>query len=234
MYDMHAHILPQMDHGCIDVNMSVEQLAFLAAAGVTHVVATSHFYPDQENVYRYLERRTRSIESLQAWRRENPYVQIPRVYAGAEVLVTEGMHRMADIELLCIQGTNTLLLEMPFFHWSPLLYKTVHHLCCMDMRIVLAHVNRYPVREVEKLLDMGAYAQLNAEAFGGMRLLSRPLRRLLDKGLVVMLGSDLHGSGTKKLDRRLGRTKRLKSQYGKYIDDMCGDILRQAIPVFEN
>ncbi len=232
MYDMHAHVLPGVDHGCEDIDMAVAQLRFLSSVGVTHVAATSHFYPDRENVHAYLERRRRAENELKVWRSSHPDCRVPAIYAGAEVLVTEGLHRMKDIDKLCIEGTDTLLLEMPFFKWSVALFDTMEQLCRLGLHIVLAHVNRYPVADVNRIFDMGAYGQLNLEALGRFRLLSFALSKMLDDGRVVTLGSDLHGPGDQKTRSRFARAEKLPERHLMRMAAISEDIFREAIPVF--
>ena len=49
MTDFHSHILPGVDDGSKDVEMSVAMLRTLAEQGVDRVVATPHFYPRRED-----------------------------------------------------------------------------------------------------------------------------------------------------------------------------------------
>ena len=113
------------------------------------------------------------------------------MYPGAEVLATEGLDHMEGVQDLCIAGTDVLLLEMPFFKWNDRLYKTVSRLCRSGICVLLAHVDRYPAGDVQKLFEMGAVGQVNCSAF------AHPLRRSLYRsfvrqGFVRALGSDIH------------------------------------------
>ena len=185
--DFHAHILPCADHGSSSVEESVKQLTLAKKYGVEYIVATPHFYPDRESAKNFLARRDVCTERLRALLSD---AHIP-VYLGTEMQATEGIDHMKELDALCIGGTNVLLLEMPFYAWSEALFETVERLCRMPYRVVLAHVNRYREKDVRRLLMAGARAQLNAEAVGGI-CLSRRYRRMVEEGMAVALGSDLH------------------------------------------
>ena len=55
--DFHSHILPGIDDGSQSVEESVELLQMEAAQGIRHVVATPHFYPQHDDLDRFLEKR---------------------------------------------------------------------------------------------------------------------------------------------------------------------------------
>ena len=193
--DFHAHILPHMDHGSTRTATAKDQLALIHSAGVRTVCATSHFYPQDVLPDVFIEERRDSLRTLlTAMGRESR----PRILLGAEVLICPGLENMEGLSSLCIEGTNVMLLEMPFTHdsWDRSLYHTVNEIRKQGIRIVLAHVDRYPADLIEGLFDMGVMGQINA---GSLHKLFKPkhLLRWIDEGSIVALGSDLHGSDPK-------------------------------------
>ena len=187
--DLHAHILPGADHGCRDRETAQAQLALIAANGTDAVVATPHFYPHRDNIAAFLTRRAAAVERL----RRCTLPPALQVLLGAEVQVCEGLDEMEELEALCIQGTKVILLEMPHIKWSARLLSTVLAIGERGLVPVLAHIDRYPAREIGKLLEKGVLAQLNAEAFEGFFSRRRAMRYLKGEG-VVAFGSDLHGA----------------------------------------
>ena len=187
-YDFHAHIWPCADHGSRSEEDTEAQLAILRASGVKQVVATPHFYPDNWH----------SAADFLAFRREREAMLRPllaktdlSVYAGAEVLLSEGIDRMEELRELCIAGTSVLLLEMPFVRWNERLYKTVARITCSGICVLLAHIDRYPLEDVKRLFALGAVGQINCEAFAHP-LRRRAYRALVRDGFVCALGSDIH------------------------------------------
>ena len=191
--DFHAHILPGCDHGSDGWRTSRRQLKLAREAGVDLICATSHFYGHRTSVERFLQKRQRCYEGLMAHVPQGS----PRVLLGAEVLAFEGIERTPDLEALRLQGTKLLLLEMPFCRWSPGLLDSVEALSEDGrFRIVLAHVDRYDRKEVEKLFRLDRVrGQLNVDNLK-KRLGKRYLREWAREGLIVAVGSDIHGTET--------------------------------------
>lgn len=188
--DFHAHVLPEMDHGCDCLQTALKQMQLAKTHGVDILVATPHFYPQDESVSSFLARRGSALQLLAGECPAGPALRV-----GAEVLACPGIERMKDIELLCVEGTKTLLFEMPLLpRWSPELVATVVALKRMGLNTVLAHAERYRRSEVEKLLEAGIPVQINAGYITspGKRL---DVARYLRRGVVVALGSDIHGLG---------------------------------------
>ena len=189
--DFHAHILPRCDHGSDGWETSRQQLKLARAAGVDLICATSHFYGHHIRVESFLEKRQRCYEELMAHAPDGS----PRVLLGAEVLAFEGIDRLPGLRELRLQGTKVLLLEMPFNHWSDELLDSVEAISEDEaFRIVLAHVDRYDRREVEKLFRLNhVRGQVNVDNLK-KRFGMGHLREWARKGLIVAVGSDIHGT----------------------------------------
>ncbi len=189
--DYHAHVLPGCDHGSDSVETSRKQLAMAAAARVRTVCATPHFYPHKESIPSFLQRREASARLL----RENLTADAPQLQLGAEVLICDGMERLDGLPRLCRSETNELLIEMPFYQWPEAIWDTLYALCeRRDIKIVLAHAERYPPEAIEQLIRDNVALQLNSEC------LTRPLHRKryltwIKNGSVKYLGSDIHMLG---------------------------------------
>ena len=189
--DYHAHVLPGCDHGSDGVETSRKQLAMAAAAGIRTVCATPHFYPHKESIPSFLQRRAESARLL----RESLTADAPQLRLGAEVLICDGMERLDGLPRLCRSETNELLIEMPFYQWPEAIWDTLYALCeRRDIKIVLAHAERYPPEAIEQLIRDNVALQLNSEC------LTRPLHRKryltwIKNGSVKYLGSDIHMLG---------------------------------------
>lgn len=198
LLDFHAHILPHVDHGAHHTSTAIEQLALIHAAGVQTVCATSHFYPERILPADYLKLRDQWLEHLLRQMGDRPR---PTIIPAAETLICEGMENLEDLPSLCYEGTNVLLLEMPFdtAMWTRRLTDTVYEIRDRGIVPVLAHVDRYPPKLMEPLLCSGIRGQVNADA---LAKIFRPghLLRWIDEGYIVALGSDLHGSAPKGCD----------------------------------
>lgn len=210
--DFHAHILPEMDHGCVDLTMSLGQLKMAAEYKIDVVIATSHFYPHMESVDSFLLRREEAWKKLQAVRvNENPVVRL-----GAEVLICNGMERMEGIERLCVEESNVLLAELPFRQpWSSKLIETVERLRTdKELEVILAHGERYQRKEIQQLLEKGFQTQLNV-ASTSKRIPSSFVKSCMNQDCVAALGSDLHGLS--KNYKHFSRTMKLWGEQAEEI-----------------
>ena len=196
--DFHAHILPMMDDGSRSPEESIQMLRLLRSQGVDRVVATPHFYPKQEDPDSFLQRRANSLKMLTSAINfaEIDKREIPEICIGAEVAYYNGMSLSKRIKELCIEGTNIMLLEMPFYKWSD---SVVNEVCKMQrdlgIQIVLAHVDRYfHYVDSTKLFKLKSYRvmmQVNAGPFLGF-LSYHKVIKLLQCNMINALGSDMH------------------------------------------
>lgn len=197
MTDFHTHILPGMDDGSRSAEESLTMLQMAAAQGVERVAVTPHFDAERESPDEFLLRRDRAEALLQeatAGRRA-----LPQVCAGAEVRYFEGFSSAESISRLKIQGTDLLLLEMPFVPWTERMFREIRQAqASLSCTILLAHIERYLRYQEgrkfwERLEETGALIQANAEFFLS-RSGRRKALRMLESGRIHLLGSDCHHS----------------------------------------
>lgn len=203
--DFHSHILPCVDHGSGSLAETRAQLQIVCSSGVDTIVATPHFYPNEDNITSFAQDVQNAIQAMQ-----EAQIPTPNLYVGAEVLCCPQLERMEGLEALCIQGTNVLLLEAPFNQWHNDFFYTVEALL-RRFTVVLAHIDRYvrfQEKELWELMKMGALAQINGYAFSSFTQ-RKLLRPFLESDRVVALGSDLHGADQKCYTQFLASQKRL-------------------------
>ena len=209
--DFHAHVLPGADHGSDSLATSIAQLTLASRAGVKRIIATPHFYPHRHTLDTFLERRETSYKKLC----NAGAMEIAEVRVGAEVLVCENIEALEGIEKLCIQGTRTLLLELPFLSFSESYCNTVDTLVSRGFDIVLAHADRYSKEDIDALINVGAKIQLNADSISGF-FKRKHLYNWAEKGYVVALGSDIHNADASAYKKFV----KAKNKFSPYIDDI--------------
>ena len=64
MFDIHSHILPAIDDGAQYLEESLKLLELMRAEGITHVMATPHFYPQDTNLEYFLRASVSSFNKL--------------------------------------------------------------------------------------------------------------------------------------------------------------------------
>ena len=189
MTDFHAHVLPGADHGSDGLKTSLRQLELAEAAGIRTLIATPHFYPQSDDFKQFLRKRERTFQELLA-----NYHGTVQILPGAEVHMCVGLDHLAGLEEVCIPGTRVMLAELPMRSYPGGLTETFTRL--MEERNldpILAHVDRYPPERIDELFSIGLRGQLNADALTGL-LIRRKYINWIDSGLIVALGSDIHGT----------------------------------------
>ena len=208
--DFHSHILPGADHGSSSVETSIKQLDNAIANGVKRIVATPHFYPTKHLLDDFLSRRERSYSKL----KDALTAHSPEIRIGAEVLVCEGISRMPGIEKLCIEGTNTILLELPFTKLGDRHFRMVSEVYDLGFNVVLAHADRYNHTFINSLLNKhNISVQINASAISGL-FIPRHIKNWFKNNRVCAIGSDVHGSSATPYIKFRKAVKKI----GKYAD----------------
>ena len=190
--DMHSHILPGIDDGSKDVEESIALLDRLAKNVTDLVVATPHFYAEEQSVSQFVSKRNAAYEKLKPFLKP----EHPKILLGAEVLynpVLVGNELLYDLK---IQGTNYILLEMPYKDLTSEIIDNVAAIVdSMDVKVLIAHIERYlnftSFKNLSNLMDLDVIGQINAKSLTKMSS-RRSCFKLIKKGYVHTLGSDLH------------------------------------------
>ncbi|MBR5134806.1 MAG: hypothetical protein IKV35_04345, partial [Clostridia bacterium] len=152
LIDFHTHILPGIDDGASDIDMSLQMLHHLKNQGVDTVVLTPHYYANVEPIEKFLHRRDKAVSAL----KDALDADTIDIRVSAEVHFAEYLFNNKDLSELCIEGTNTMLLELPFNRRvdSRLLGQLERLTLEYNLTLVLAHIERYPdVLRSRKTMD---------------------------------------------------------------------------------
>ncbi len=220
MIDLHTHILPGVDDGAEDIQVSLEMLKLQAANGVNTVVCTPHFYPDEENPEHFLKRREIGWNILQEGLHELSQEErrkLPKLLLGAEVAWVPELTGIGKLTDFAISDTENFLLELPMGPWNNRFIDQLYHLLgCCGMTPVIAHYDRYMYHQkrdhLEEILDMSVPIQLSASCLlePGMK---RDAIRLIKHRQVHVIASDCHdcslrapnlGAAMKVVEKKFG------------------------------
>lgn len=224
-FDIHTHILPSIDDGASDIDISILLLEALEEQGVTHIAFTPHFYTQYEDI------ENRLAEFLEA--REKAYKLVKENYTGnltftvgAEVHLSENILLIENLKDLCYRSTNYLLIEMPYnSSFSDEEIKILKEIISKHKIIpVLAHIERYPVvlknkELLSQLKEMGCIMQINTESLRGV-FSKNKIIKLINEGYVALLGSDTH-STIRGCDYGMGFSVIEKKCKDEVIENIC-------------
>lgn len=187
--DFHTHILPKADHGSDSLETSLLQIELSRSASVDIIIATPHFYPHKHKLNKFLDRRNTAYSALIEH-------TDAKIICGAEILLCDKLEHLENLDALCIEGTKTLLIELPFSTFRDSYRDSVEAIIDLGYNVVLAHADRYPKESIDNLLEVGAVIQLNVSSLSGL-FVKKHIKYWLDSGVVVALGSDIHMRDTR-------------------------------------
>ena len=220
MIDWHSHVLPGIDDGSRNVAESISMIQMQSSQEIKTVIATPHFYANDESVDSFLKRREKAAERLKAQLPEDA----PQILCGAEVRYYPGISHLEDLKRLTIEGSKLLLLEMPIVGWTEY---TIRELMALsrrsDIDLVLAQAERYMSLQKRamwaELRSYGVLIQANASFFTAWHTKHKAIF-LLREGYIQFVGTDSHNMTSRP--PQLGKAMAvIRKKLGDgYIDQM--------------
>ena len=216
--DIHSHILPGIDDGSKNFEMSMEMLRIAEENGIRSIVLTPHYKPMRHNVGPGgVKELTGRLE--EAVRREGMEI---RLYSGNEFYYSSEMVRVLEEKKACtMAGSGYVLVEFGPMDGFDYIRGGLYQILSAGYRPILAHVERYgsvcaKVEHVKDLTAMGCYMQVNAGSImGQFGMATKQLaRKLLKYGMVHFVATDAHD------DRR--RSPAL-SECARYLERKYGE-----------
>lgn len=213
--DVHTHILPEIDDGSPDVQISVMLLDVLQQQGVDHVALTPHFYSHKDKISRFISRRQASLEELR-----NEYTGNIVLHTGCEVYVTEGLFMQQGLKALCYGSSSYMLTEFNYNYSFSSDSKAVIYINKLlneyGITPVIAHIERYHniinnMDNARRLIDMGCKFQINLMSLSSF-FESKKILKLMNNNMIFVLGTDTHSfdkglqydTGTAKIEKHCG------------------------------
>lgn len=229
MVDLHCHILPGIDDGAKTVEDSVELLSAHRRQRIRSVMLTPHFNFERTDIKSFCERRAKSLELLTG---SQEFIDTEiTVKTGAEVFFSVRLNE-ENVEPLCFEGTNYILIELPVNSRPYGLTHTLRALLNDGYIPILAHVERYPyiAEDPTVLYDLvmqGCLAQVNAGAILKDSERSKIAMKYLKWELAQVISSDAHSMGKRPPNIKPAMNvieSKLGSQYTRWLDKNSEDI----------
>ena len=233
--DFHSHILPGIDDGAKTVEDGITLLKDSYEKGIRTVILTPHYYPKgQETLDAFLEKREKAYEILKEACDlcDEP---LPELKLACEVNLRTDLAEYENVEKLCVEGTEYIMIEMPYTQWNENLFDWIYGLKYRGLKPIIAHIDRYldfPQRVLKSLFDLDVTYQVNADAFLSFAV-KREVAKMFSMGLVHVLGSDVHNMDERKnnMDEAV---LVLKSQFGEdyvqFLLENAERMLNNALP----
>jgi protein-tyrosine phosphatase len=207
--DLHSHILPGIDDGAANLNISLEMARIAVTNGVTIQACTPHIFP---GLYQNSGAQIRSA-TLELQRHLDERGVPLRLVTGADAHVVPNMAgKLREGAILSLADTRYVLVEPPHHVAPPRIEYFFFELLAAGYVPILTHPERLTWIETHYMLFVqlfraGVWMQLTSGSLTGA-FGRRPkywAERMLSDGLVQILASDAHGAKRRRPDLADGR-----------------------------
>lgn len=212
MIDIHCHILPDLDDGCVGEE-SLAMLEECVKNGTKDIFCTPHYRPP------FLSEKSVVRETFDTFSKQakSIYPDI-NFYTGQEIKYSsETLKTLLEGKLLTLNSTKCVLLEFDF-HEEEDVSEICYSFVLKGYIPIVAHVERYwyvdTVDKVEEIKSSGGLIQVNSDSIVGLngKGCKKFVYKLIKEGLVDFVASDYHfcrantfKSAYEKVNKKFGR-----------------------------
>ena len=223
LFDLHCHILPDLDDGATNDAQALEMVALSVERGVTGMVATPHSYEVLEHGgVQVIEER---LAALREQLRERG-IQVQLMAGMEQHLVPQVPELLAQGQALTLNNSRYMLVEFNPVQWANYTDEILFELQVQNVVPLLAHVERQANIQanpslLEELIQRGCYAQITAASLLG-NFGPEPraaAEHLLRRGVVHVVASDTHRPSGSREPLLAGAAKRLRQLVGEEATD---------------
>ena len=195
--DFHNHLLPGIDDGSKDIEMSLKMLEVYKELGFQSIITSSHVY---QELYPNTSTTIKTAFDLLSENFHSANRPELRSYA-AEYMVDEVfMINLKQETPVLTFNDGHILLEINFFSDTEMVEIACFELCQRNIKPIFAHPERYhqlkDIATYERLKEQGFYFQLNALSLMGNYgpNVKEKAKKLLLAGLYDFVGTDAHST----------------------------------------
>ena len=199
MIDIHSHILPNIDDGSKDIDISIEMARLYIENGFHTVVATPHYVENSTMDNSYYK----NIEILNNLKKELKLNGISLdIYLGNEIYICDNLlENLEDKKITTLNNTKYILVELPFMDLPKNCLNVIDELINLGYTPILAHPERNIVicEDINILYDLiikGCLVQINIPSIEGKYGLEikETTENMLKCNMVHFIGTDAHSN----------------------------------------
>ena len=178
------------------VELAEELIKLQLKDNINAVVATPHFNPNGDDLTKFLQKRAKAFDELKT-RLVN--FKDFNIKCAAEVLIHPQLLKLPQKQLLCIEGTNFMLTELPSNYLQDWMSDVLFGLLLSDITPILAHAEKYSVflntpSKLYKLVTLGMLVQIDASSIISNNSISRIVFEFIKHNLVHFIATDTHSA----------------------------------------
>ena len=196
MIDIHTHILPGIDDGAKDDQMTLNMLRMAEQDGTRIMIATPHYYyPQYIGTEEEIQQKVKYVNQLA----HKNGIRV-EVLQGREIMLDH--YTIEDIKqgiMGSLNNSQYLLVELSMQEWKPYYLSHMYELQLMGYSLIIAHPERYPyvqedITMLNPLIKEGAIFQMTASSITGLhgKKVQRVSKELIRQGAIQLIASDTH------------------------------------------
>lgn len=199
--DIHSHIIPGIDDGSKDMEMTLEMIKNAKKNGTKEIVATPHYLLEYgETKIAEVKEQVKIINDIL----ENEKIEV-KVYSGQEVYFTERIiEDYIQGNIGTINDSRYMLIELDMHKFDNNIFDILYELQIRDIVPIIAHPERYKYfREkpslINNFIDQGYLFQMNGGSIEGKfgESIKKTAQTFLNKNIYSFIGSDAHNNQTR-------------------------------------
>lgn len=220
--DIHSHIIPNIDDGAKNLEMTLEMLKNAEKDGTRKIVATPHYYrgygeANIDEVKDYVYKLNNLV---------NEHGINLEIYGGQEVYYSDYIMRDLKSSLIgTINDSRYMLIELNFIRLERNIFNMIYELQISNIIPIIAHPERYlylieKPYYINKFIKEGCLFQLDVGSLEGK--FGRQVRKTSEiftfNGIYNFIGSDAHDN--KNRNTGLSNSINLASRKNNKIKDI--------------
>lgn len=231
MFDIHSHIVFDVDDGPLTIYESLALIGESYRQGVRTIVSTSHrrkgmFETPEDDIFNKFSQVKFEAEKM--------YDGLTILYGGELYFTRDILEKLEHNRVPRMNDTRFSLIEFSMTTPWKEIHSALSQVLMLGVTPIVAHIERYDALSFEKdrvreLINMGCYTQINsahvlkAKLFGDrLKVFKKRVKYFLDEDLVHCVASDMHN---------LKKRPPFMEEARKIIEETYG--LKRATKLFE-
>lgn len=200
--DIHSHIIPGIDDGSKNMEMTLEMLRKAEKEGTKKIIATPHYlFEYGEATIMVVKNHVKEINAVL----ECEKIDV-KVYSGQEVYFTEKIiEDYMEGNIGTLNDSRYMLIEFPMNKFHENIFDILYELQVRDIIPIIAHPERYKTfiekpTLINEFINQGYLFQVNAGSIEGKfgQNVKKTADIFLDKNIYNFIGSDAHNITSRK------------------------------------
>lgn len=227
-FDIHSHVLWDLDDGSEDVEETLELCDMAASSGTAHLFLTPHliYWERAGDLYDEREWKFRRLEEILI----KEEIDL-KIHKGFEILCDDDIFEIKYFKPYTLCGSRYILIEFDFFKTATDdVVSWCNYLLSFGLVPIIAHPERYQffISEetvIDELSDMGVLFQINGGSAAGMfgSKVQSFAEKMINRGFVDFVGSDAHDLMMRNTD--------MQYCFENYPEDIDEAVLERALTV---